>query len=482
MNGHQKISIFWFRKDLRLRDHQVFSSLQGAEALLPIYIHDLENEGKWKTGAASQWFLHHSLKNLDKSLQAFQSKLSFFHGNSLEVFKFLVRKFSVQSVQWSRSYESHQLKIEAEVEDFLVRSGIEVKILPGNLISEPGSITKSDKNPYVVYTPFWRAFVDSYKTYTELKFSAPPPLPPLNEKLGVNCEELNLLPKIKWDTEFYQNWIPSEEEAHKRLDNFLKSNLLEYSKNRDYPGLQATSSLSPYLHFGLIHPRSILRKIEKMHGPLKKISNKNIIQFCKELVWREFSHHVMHYHPQVPDESIRIIFNQFPWKTNLTHLKAWQKGKTGYPIVDAGMRQLWRTGWMHNRVRMIVASFLTKDLHIHWLEGARWFWDTLVDADLANNSQGWQWTAGCGFDAAPYFRIFNPITQSETFDPEGSYIRTWCPELSLLPNEWIHKPWLAPEQVLKRARVNLSHDYPLPIVDHKEARDYSLAAYKGLRV
>ncbi len=477
----KNIAIVWFRNDLRLADHAALFAASQHSSIIPLYIWDPDTESPWQAGSASQWWLHHSLNNLDQALVEKKSKLIIMRGDRLKIFEQILEKFKIDAVYWNRSYEPSVRSSDKKIQKYLFEKGVAVQICRGNLIFEPGEIVKSDGTPYQVYSAFWRTFISHWQSSSSKQVIAIPPLAAQAKALSVTCDALNLLPTIPWDSAFCKYWQPSEAEADRRLNQFLLQSIAKYQKQRDLPGILGTSTLSSYLHFGQIHPQTIYKKIAEKFGDLKKITDLNIVQFCKELAWREFSHHLLYYFPTLPEHPMKKTFNHFPWRKADRTFDAWKKGLTGYPIVDAGMRQLWQTGWMHNRVRMIVASFLTKDLHISWQEGARWFWDTLLDADLANNTQGWQWTAGCGFDAAPFFRIFNPTSQGEKFDPSGIYIKTWCPELERLPQKWIHQPWMAPENVLLEAKVNLGVNYPFPIVDHKKSRDFSLKAYKNLK-
>jgi deoxyribodipyrimidine photo-lyase len=289
---------------------------------------------------------------------------------------------------------------------------------------------------------------------------------------------LDLEPKIDWATGIRATWTPGEAGAQRELRRFLRDDFERYASERNLPGKTGTSRLSPHLHFGEISPREVWHVLLAHRNAANAIS---VDAYLRELGWREFAYHLLFHFPFTTNEPLRREFMRFPWRTDRKLLKAWQDGRTGYPLVDAGMRELWATGWMHNRVRLVVASFLTKHLRIRWEEGAYWFWDTLVDADLANNTLGWQWTSGCGADAAPYFRIFNPLLQSEKFDPDGDYIRHWLPELTYIPTPWIHKPWLAPERILSDAGIQLGSTYPLPIVVHEEARREALAAFENIR-
>ncbi len=335
-------------------------------------------------------------------------------------------------------------------------------------------------SPYTVFTPFWRACLEQPEP------ARPEPAPPQIPTPGLlppgeDLSALGLLPRTDWAGGMRGAWNPGEAGARALLGLFAEASVLRYGEDRDVPSLPQTSRLSPHLHFGEVSPRRIWHELRDRAREASPEYRRNADHFLREMGWREFAHHLLFHFPATTDKPLRPQFADFPWKHDDKVIRAWQKGGTGYPIVDAGMRELWATGWMHNRVRMVVASMLVKHLLTHWSHGARWFWDTLVDADLANNTLGWQWTAGCGADAAPYFRIFNPILQGEKFDPEGTYVRKWCPELAGLPNGWIHKPFEAPEGVLERAGVVLGGNYPRPIVDQKYGRDRALAAYDFIK-
>lgn len=345
-----------------------------------------------------------------------------------------------------------------------------------SLLFEPWEIENKSGKPYQVFTPFWKMCM-SKGVPGEL---LPPPkdLPAPEEwPESLSTDELSLLPEIDWDKGIRETWTPGENGAQDRLRQFVSHGIEDYARGRDEPALETTSRLSPHLHFGEIGPRQIWHAIQHAGLGREQAADK----FLSELGWREFSHHLLHHFPGTSEHALREEFRSFPWEHDDALFKAWQRGRTGYPFVDAGMRELWHTGWMHNRARMIVASFLTKDLLLPWQEGARWFWDTLVDADLANNTQGWQWTAGCGADAAPYFRIFNPVSQGEKFDAQGEYVRRWAPELAKLPDKYVHRPWDAPEEVLDEAEVVLGETYPKRIVDHSEARIRALDAYETVK-
>ncbi|MFK7872817.1 MAG: deoxyribodipyrimidine photo-lyase [Oligoflexales bacterium] len=469
-------ALVWVRNDFRIDENQALIEASEYEYVLPVFIHDVKKE--WPPGEASCWWLHHSLVEYQDSLQKQGSNLFIMEGQGQHVFSDIFEKIDIQAVFWNRNYDpSSKNQVKEAIKEFEKRD-IPWTACAGSLLKEPADLLKSDGSPYLVYTPFWRNFLKKYRSFPKNKKRGLSPSPE-GVAQSLRVESLKLLPTIPWDTGFFI-WKPGEKNAKKALKNFIQSGIESYHDKRDFPAVSGTSSLSPYLHFGEIHPRSILDAVEKEYGPLSRIKNENIIQFCKEIVWREFAYHLLYFFPLLPDEPLKKQFKDFPWKKNANWFDLWCSGNTGYPIVDAGMRELWNTGWMHNRVRMIVASFLIKHLNIPWQEGARWFWNTLVDADLASNTQGWQWTAGCGPDASPFFRIFNPITQGEKFDQSGDYIRKWCPELSKIPLKWIHKPWELTTLELANYGVTLGCDYPRPIVDHKTARAKALERYKLL--
>ena len=449
--------------------------------MIPVFVWDTDEKDKWAIGAASKWWLHHSLKKFKEKLQKHGSDLLILQGSSSKKLYELAKKVAADSIIWNRTYNPNDAKKIKELQKELQNTSIQAKAMEGALLCKPDFLLKENGTPYLVYTPFWKNFVKKYQPQEIPKPNKIPEFPTTCKSMGCSIDDLKLLPKIKWYENFSEYWQPGEDEALKRCKDFVTNSIKDYKKSRDYPNLKATSKLSPYLHFGEIHPQRIIKIVCDKYGPFDKIADQNIEHYCKEILWREFSYHLLQYHPQTTTKALREEFNNFPWKKNQKFFKAWTKGQTGYPIVDAGMRELWSTGWMHNRVRMIVASFLVKHLNIPWQHGAYWFWDTLVDADLASNTQGWQWTAGCGADAAPYFRIFNPITQGEKFDSEAQYTKHWCPELKGLPTKWIYKPWEAPSTVLSDAGIVLGRDYPKPIVDHQVARLEALANYQKMK-
>jgi deoxyribodipyrimidine photo-lyase len=476
-------TIVWFRRDLRLQDNPALAAaVEHGGFVIPVYIHDDAGEGSWKPGAASRWWLHHSLARLDESLRERGSQLLLAVGASGEVLRRLVRKTGATAVYWNRRYEPGLIAQDKNIKADLTASGVEAKSFNASLLFEPHTVRNKAGGPFQVFTPYWKHCLSlpverPTKMVGATRFGSPAKWPS-----GATLDDLKLRPAIRWDAGLAKAWSPGEAAARKNLRRFVGNGLTTYDERRNFPGANGTSSLSPHLHFGEVGPRQIwsaVRSLSKASGVFP--ANRGAKVFLKELGWREFAHHLLYHFPQTPEQPLRTEFARFPWEKNAPQLRAWQCGLTGYPIVDAGMRQLWQTGWMHNRVRMIVASFLVKHLRLSWQEGAAWFWDTLVDADLANNTLGWQWSAGCGADAAPYFRIFNPMLQGGKFDPTGAYVRRFVPELAALAVEFIHQPWTAPADVLSGAGLVLGRDYLLPIISHGEARVAALAAFNSMR-
>lgn len=472
------LAIFLCANDFRLRDNEALKEASSYEECLPLFLYNKESKA---LGGASRSWLHHALLAFDESLKKENSKLFILEGDFLESLSRLLSSVSVAHVFWNENYNPLKKSFFQKLKKLLKEKRVSSTVCHGYLLSPPEELLKKDGTPYLVYTPFWRNFARVY----EGKVIPKPNLSPFPKALkikSVSISSLELLPKIPWDKAFYKQWKPGEENGLKLCKSFIKKSVEAYHEKRDIPSVTGTSRLSPHLHFGEVHPRRILSLLESEFKPLSKMTSGGALQFAKELVWREFSHHLLWHFSFLVKKPLRENFAHFPWKKNKKYLEAWQKGKTGYPIVDAGMRELWATGWMHNRIRMVVASFLVKNLNISWQEGARWFHDTLLDASLANNTASWQWVAGCGADAAPFFRIFNPKTQGEKFDPEGLYIKKWCPELKLLPKKWVHAPAEAPLPVLEAAQISLGVDYPKPIIDYKESRERALQNYEWMRL
>lgn len=450
--------IVWFRQDLRVSDNPALrAAAQSGAPLICLYILDDATPGAWKLGGASRWWLHHSLAALDKSLKG---HLTLRKGDAAAVLKELIRQTGADTVMWNRCYEPFAIARDTKIKSVLTADGVAVQSFNGALLHEPWALKTGGGTPFRVFTPFWKAM-------RSLPVEAPHPAPRRMHFHPVKNESLQswkLLPtKPDWAKDF--DWTPGEKAAHRALFGFLNQ-VSDYKRARDLPDRDGTSRLSAHLHWGEISPRQIWQAV-RTHS-----HSEGCETFLKELGWREFCAQLLFHNHDLPTQPLDTRFAKFPWRHSEKEFLAWTRGLTGIPIVDAGMRQLWQTGWMHNRVRMIVASLLIKHLGIHWRRGEEWFWDTLVDADLANNSANWQWVAGCGADAAPFFRIFNPVLQGEKFDPEGAYVRRFVPELKQLPKKYIHRPWDAPEP---------PKNYPAPIVDLAKGRARALASFRALK-
>ncbi len=478
------IAIIWFRQDLRLADNPALVEAFKCEKILPIYIFDTTLPQNEKLGSASKCWLHYALESLEKSLQAnFNGNLFFYLGPPLQIFKKLLDKHNISAVYWNRMYDGYSIKRDTEIKAFLKEQNIEVESFNGSLLWEPWTIKKSDGTPYKVFTPYYRRGClnadEPHQVYAKPNFksNSKDEKKFIRDKDSLALEKLNLLPEISWYEKIKKHWDISEEGAIKNLNSFIENALHDYKEGRNFPAKPFTSKLSPYLHFGQISPHQIWQALKLLP---EAQHDENMDCFCSELGWREFSYSLLFYNKDLQVKNLRERFDNFEWLYDEEQLLAWQKGQTGIPIIDAGMRELWQTGYIHNRVRMLVGSFLVKNLRLHWHHGERWFWDCLVDADLASNSASWQWIAGCGADAAPYFRIFNPVTQSEKFDSEGEYIRKYVPEIAKLPNKYLSKPWTAPEKILEEANIELGKTYPKPIVDLKISRQEALDAFKQI--
>ena len=447
-------TIVWFRHDLRLDDNPALVAAAARGAVVPVFIWAPAEESPWEPGAASRWWLHHSLEKLASAFEKAGTSLVIRRGPSLDTLRKLTQDVAATHVAWNRRHEPAVIKRDTVIKKALAGDGLEVESFNGGLLFEPLHVATKEGRPYQVFTPFWRALLGRDEPPEAV--AAPKKLvPPAKTAKGLAVADLGLLPAIDWAGTMREMWSPGEAGAAKRMRRFLDRGLSDYGSERDRPDHDGTSALSPHLHFGEISPRRVWHAVREAEGgkPAAKITGSPEV-YLRELGWREFANHLLYHFPHTTDAPLRADYARFPWANDPVGLRAWQRGRTGFPIVDAGMRQLWATGWMHNRVRMIVASFLVKDLRVSWLDGAKWFWDTLVDADLAANTLGWQWAAGCGADAAPYFRIFNPTSQAEKFDPDGEYVQTWAD--------------------MKAG------DYPEPIVDHAQARLRALEALKAV--
>ncbi|MEE3003177.1 MAG: deoxyribodipyrimidine photo-lyase [Pseudomonadota bacterium] len=467
----ENIVLYWIRQDLRLSDNPALTAAAERGTVLPIYILDDVNSGDYLLGAASKFWLHHSLVSLNISLN---NKLRSFRGDPLEIIQDLIKEHDIKDVFWNRCYEPWRIKRDKHIKNNLTNLGVNVQSYNSSLLWEPWDIKKDNGDPYKVFTPFYRKGCLTAKAPRE-PLSEPKNLNLATSKLGDNIDSLKLIPNEDWPLKLKKVWHIGERYAQEQCQNFLDEGMSNYKEGRNLPAKPFVSRLSPHLHHGEISPNQIWYTV------LDGKQDKNTDHFLSELGWREFSYSQLYFNPELPKVNLQAKFDNFPWDNDLVKLKAWQKGLTGIPMVDAGMRELWQTGYMHNRVRMIVGSFLVKNLLLDWRHGERWFWDCLVDADLASNSAGWQWIAGCGADAAPYFRIFNCVTQGQKFDPDGDYVRHYIPELKNLPNKFLFNPWEAPLLVLKEAGVELGENYPEPIVDLKKSREYALAAFSSLK-
>ena len=476
-----ELSVVWFRNDLRLEANPALHAAQkSGNDILCLYILDEHSHAIRQLGGASKWWLNQSLKTLADQIENLGGKLHLVHAKKTsisEVFRQLIETYDIKNVFWNRRYGKAERDVDTQVKDDLKSRSIQVESFNGNLLSEPWQVKTGDGRFYRVFTPYWK----------NLKANVALPSFEENSKVsyasieGENLSDWSLHPtRPDWSKGLSETWTPGHAGAIKRLETFFDEHLIGYHENRNRPDQPSTSGLSPHLAFGEISAADIWsRTIEYMENHPDAVPDG--WAFLREVGWRDFSYNLLYHADNLSSDNWNQKFDAFPWEKNESALNAWQRGETGYPIVDAGMRELWYTGYMHNRVRMIVASFLCKHLRIDWRHGERWFWDTLVDADMANHPASWQWTAGSGADAAPYFRIFNPMTQGQKFDPNGDYVAKWVPELKKLPTKYIHEPWTAPTSVLTDAGVALGQTYPEPIVDHKPAREAALAAYAAIK-
>ena len=463
-----------FHHDLRLDHHPALAcACRECGVVVPAVVLDTQAPAYRAPGAASNWYLHHSLSKLQESIKRLGSKLVLRTGDLHAEVLDLLDACNADTVFWNRSSDP----AERDREDVLIAKiqarGLSVRTFHCDALFAPGSVLNKQGTPYKVFTPFYKACLALGPPKSPLP--APTRIPAASMSIrSLELQELGLLPTQNWAAGFPQVWTPGEEAAHEGLHNFLETGLASYAHARDELGRYGTSRLSAALHVGEMSVRRIWHVLASQGGAVAA-------PYLRQLVWRDFARSLLYHAPHTVTEPLNEKFSTFPWRVHAGQLKAWQQGRTGYPVVDAGMRELWQTGYMHNRARMITGSFLVKDLRMQWRAGERWFWDTLVDADLANNVMGWQWISGCGADAAPYFRIFNPVSQGQKFDPAGEYVRRWVPELTRVPNRWLHCPWTASAADLKEWGVYLGRTYPLPVVDHAEARKEALRAWQSIR-
>lgn len=462
--------LVWFRQDLRIADNPAFLAACKQGEVIPVYLYAPHEADPWALGGASRWWLHEALLDLCKILKGKGISLCVRKGeSSASMLRDLIQETGAQAVYWNDGYEPHAVRRDLRIQSELKSQGIDVQCFNGSLLANPSTLLNKTGKPYRVFTPFWRT-LQKHPMRNQVK--APGAIRASSiQPTSLKVEDLGLMPKHAWIHSVASAWQPTRDGGLALMRSFLKHHLRDYTDRRDGLAESGVSRLSPYLHWGQISPVELW---EAAGG----LGNLVAHPFLRQLAWREFAYHLLKHFETIPECPLQADFEHFPWEERPNELKAWQRGLTGYPVVDAGMRELWQSGSMHNRARMVVASFLVKDLRISWLCGARWFWDTLVDADLANNTLGWQWAGGCGADAAPYFRIFNPMIQGQKFDPDGVYVRRYCPELAKLPTRYIHAPWTAPKAVLNEACVCLGKDYPEPIVDHAVERQRALAAFE----
>lgn len=480
----QSPALLWFRDDLRLSDNPALLAAREHGPLLCLYVFDDAPERR-PLGGASRWWLSRSLKALSRAIAEKGGELLILHGDPAELVPRVVRETGACFVAWNRRYEAAAVALDKALKSELMAAGAAVESFNANLLNEPWQVTSKAGEPMKVFTPYWRAARErgepTAPRAAPARLSAAE-VPGSLRKLALTVDHLNLEPVAPdWAAGLRTSWTPGEDGARERLAAFLGAALPGYRDGRDRPDRTSTSRLSPHLRFGEIAPRQVWHAITAaLEARTTPAGAADAEKFLSELGWREFSYHLLFHYPALATENFNRRFDALPWARDAEALRAWQRGLTGYPIVDAGMRELWTTGWMHNRVRMIAASFLTKHLLTDWRTGEAWFWDTLVDADPANNAASWQWVAGSGADAAPYFRIFNPVTQGEKFDPDGAYVRRFVPELAKLDSRFVHRPWTAPEAALKQAGVALGDNYPRPIVALDRGRQRALDAFATL--
>jgi deoxyribodipyrimidine photo-lyase len=476
-------TLVWLRHSLRLRDNPALVDAAEQGAVVPVFVWAPEEEGDWPPGSAAQWWLHHALQDLHERLRERGSRLILRSGPTADALRTVADAAGADRVVWNRRYEPNLARRDAEVKETLEDAGLETAVFEGQTLHDPDAVETTTGGPYHVFTPFWKKVRKENRLRTGPPLDVPDLTAPNTWPSSTPLDRLDLRSDARSGHDrtggLRGAWTPTEAGAHDRLDYTLEHVLGRYDTARDRPDKDGTARLSPYLHHGQISPRQVWHTIATWADDTGRHDDARPL--LRQVVFREFAFHWLYHYPDTPTETYRDKFRDFPWRDDAEALERWKRGETGYPIVDAGMRQLYETGWMHNRVRMIVASFLTKDLMLHWRHGARWFWDTLVDADLAANTFNWQWTAGCGADAQPFFRVFNPISQSERHDPNGDYIRRFVPELADLPDDALHAPWQESDARIGAFGVTLGETYPRPIVDHSEAREDALAAYETVK-
>lgn len=468
-------ALVWFRSDLRLQDNPALNAaLESGLPVIACYVHD---ESSRKLGGATKWFLDQALRSLQSDLGKLEIPLILMQGEAKKEIPQLCKDLQITQVFWNRRYDPADIAVDREIKAALKGEDLTVESFASFLLFEPWTIENKSGSNFKVFTPFWRSCLAGPAPREPLKRASVQNQQKLGKIESISVDDLKLVPpKAKWPDMLDKHWDVSERGAQKQLKAFCEEGLANYATTRDFPNVsRGTSRVSPYLRFGLLSPHQC------WHAANANGGGKSLERFLAELGWREFSYHLLFHYPDLAWKNFNPSFDNFPWAKTHKHLKAWQKGQTGIPIIDAGMRQLWQTGWMHNRVRMIVASFLTKHMGVHWRQGEEWFWDTLVDADPGSNSAGWQWVAGCGADAAPYFRVFNPVLQSKKFDPDGEYIKTFVPELKELDAKRIHAPWEVEPLILAGKKITLGKDYPEPILDLAKGRENALAAYQQIK-
>ncbi len=478
----ENVTIVWFRSDLRLTDNPALTAaIERGAPIVPVFIWAPEEEAPWAPGAASRWWLHQSLSALQQELKRKDSRFILRSGPTQDALEKLIKETGATAVFWNRRYEPAVRKRDDALLSWLESKQITAETFNSALLCEPWTVATKSGKPFRVFTPFWKACLRM--PAPEEPLPAPTTIPAPNRfPKSSDLEDFSLEPKIDWAQGLRATWTPGETGAQERIRIFSENALSSYAEGRDRPDREGVSRLSPHLHFGEISPRQIWHLVQNYTALQQdKAELSGCEAFVRQLYWREFAYHLLFHAPHTPERPLREAYADFPWAPDVEMFRAWKQGNTGFPYIDAGMRQLWATGWMHNRVRMAVASFLVKDLLVPWQDGARWFWDTLVDADLANNTLGWQWTAGCGADAAPYFRIFNPMTQGERFDPQGSYVRHWTPEVAGLPDRYVHRPWEATQAIQAQSGVYARQGYAQPLLNHAEARMRALHAYEIMR-